>query len=342
MATARHWLLARARETNAFERTCHALGALSIASSIALVGCERGVEAERSASVEPPPAPSTTPTATPTDALVRRDTAALDARPTPASEPAAEEPGVCPAGMVWVHGDYCPSVEQRCLEHHPEYLMRRHDPTVSERCLRYAEPTRCLGPRRHLSYCMDRFEYPNRPGELPRVLTSWLEARELCAAAGKRLCDEDEFNFACEGPDMLPYATGYHRDPEACNIDRPYRQPNHSRRMKTYDHCPVDTWCAAELARLDQRHRIGERVTCVSWSGVVDLNGNVNEWVVRPGQRPPNRSGLKGGWWGPVRNRCRPTVGFHKENDYGYEAGFRCCRDSAVPLPPEAQKTPPR
>jgi formylglycine-generating enzyme len=62
------------------------------------------------------------------------------------------------------------------------------------------------------------------------------------------------------------------------------------------------------------------------------MNGNVNEWVNLPGKKPPNRSGLKGGWWGPVRNRCRPTVTFHKENDYGYEQGLRCCKDS-VPVP---------
>jgi formylglycine-generating enzyme required for sulfatase activity len=67
---------------------------------------------------------------------------------------------------------------------------------------------------------------------------------------------------------------------------------------------------------------------CVSEHGVYDLNGNVNEWVVRTDQRAPNRSGLKGGWWGPVRNRCRPMTTFHLEGDYGYEVGFRCCKDA--------------
>lgn len=243
-------------------------------------------------------------------------------------DPTAEEPSPCPEHMVWVRGDYCPAVAQRCLEYHPEYLARRGDPTVSERCLRYAEPSRCLSERRPASFCMDRYEYPNLVGELPRVLTSWLEARQLCEAQGKRLCTEDEFNFACEGPDMLPYATGFERDASACNMDRPYRQPNHGRRMKTHEDCPSDEWCAAEMERLDQRHRIGDKSTCVSWAGLIDLNGNVNEWVMRPEQKAPERSGLKGGWWGPVRNRCRPTVGFHKENDYGYEAGFRCCSDA--------------
>ena len=54
----------------------------------------------------------------------------------------------------------------------------------------------------------------------------------------------------------------------------------------------------------------------------------MNEWVELPGKKYPDRSGLKGGWWGPVRGRCRPTVGFHKEEDYGYEEGFRCCADA--------------
>ncbi len=288
--------------------------------------------------VDEPPVPPDPdpPKPAPPDPIPPRPPKPIPPRPPKPEPPEPQEPGrdpgedpVCPSDMVHVAGDYCPVVRQRCLEHHPEYLARRGDPTVSERCLRYQSPSECSSKeRRPLSYCMDRFEYPGTPGALPRVLTSWLEAEKLCQARGRRLCTEDEFNFACEGPDMLPYATGFVRDEAACNIDRPYRLPDHSHRMKTYDACPDDAFCRAELERLDQRHAIGSRTTCVSWSGVVDLNGNVNEWVSIVGERSPDRSGLKGGWWGPVRNRCRPTVRFHKENDYGYEAGFRCCQDA--------------
>lgn len=235
----------------------------------------------------------------------------------------------CPDGMVRVDGDYCPGVMEDCLEFHPEYLARKNEKTVSERCLEYKKPSRCISKeRKHLSFCIDRYEWPNRIGEMPRVLTSWLEAKAMCEKAGKRLCSEDEHNFACEGPEMLPYATGYVRDAAKCNIDKPYVQPDHEHRMLTYDQCWKDERCAAEMKRLDKRHAIGSTNTCVSWAGVVDMNGNVNEWVEIPDEKPPNRSGLKGGWWGPVRNRCRPTVTFHKEFDYGYEAGFRCCKDA--------------
>lgn len=232
--------------------------------------------------------------------------------------------------MVRVEGEHCPSVTQNCTDHHKEWNAD-HDKrkTVSERCLKYESPSKCRAKRKHLAFCMDRYEYPNKVGEIPRVLTSWRSAKKLCEAVGKRLCTEQEFNFACEGPDMLPYVYGFVRDDKVCNIDKPYRMPNHDKRMLEYDGCMADPTCKAEMDRLDQREPIGQRTTCVSWSGIYDLNGNVNEWVDLPGKKPPDRSGLKGGWWGPVRGRCRPTVTFHKEEDYGYEAGFRCCTDVA-------------
>jgi len=230
--------------------------------------------------------------------------------------------------MVRVEGEYCPAVIQNCVEHHKEYRANKSDKNVSERCLRY-EPSRCLSKeRKHVAVCVDRFEYPNVVGELPRVLTSWAQAKKACEASGKRLCTEDEFNFACEGPEMRPYVYGLVRDASTCNIDKEYRYPDHSKVLPTYDKCLETPRCQEELARLDQREKIGERTSCVSWAGVYDLNGNANEWVELPGKKPPNRSGLKGGWWGPVRSRCRPTVTCRKEGDYGYEAGFRCCKDA--------------
>jgi formylglycine-generating enzyme required for sulfatase activity len=231
--------------------------------------------------------------------------------------------------MVRVEGDYCPAVVQVCKKHHVEYDdAKGKRTTVSERCLEYENPSRCVSKKRaHLAFCMDRFEYPGVLGEKPRNLTPWFEAKKLCEARGKRLCTEDEYNFACEGPEILPYVYGFVRDPATCNIDKPYRYPDHSKVLPTFDRCPADAHCKAEIERLDQSEPIGQRRTCVSWAGVYDLNGNINEWVEIPGAKMPNRSGLKGGWWGPVRGRCRPTVTFHKESDYGYEAGFRCCAD---------------
>lgn len=246
----------------------------------------------------------------------------------------------CPDDMVLVHGEYCPSAEQECIEHHKEYkrdLERKKKKqesgeevsasTVSERCLRYKEPSVCSSKKLEpMRFCVDRYEWPNKKGELPMLLISWTEAKKTCESVGKRLCTENEFNFACEGPEMLPYTYGYVRDPNKCNIDKEYRK--RKKKLSKYERCLKKPQCKAELERLDQRRPAGSMPECVSPFGVYDMNGNINEWVFRPGKESPNRSGLKGGWWGPVRGRCRPTVGFHKEEDYGYEEGFRCCKDA--------------
>lgn len=289
------------------------------------VGCDKGRSAPADA------AASATQTALEADAAAP-DAAAPDAAPADAgaSPDAAALPGRtdgCPGRMVRIEGEYCPGAMEPCIEHHPEWVHNAGRKGVAERCLRYREPSRCLSKRVHSDFCMDRWEYPNEPGELPWVLTSWRDAREICEGQGKRLCTEAEFHFACEGPDLLPYVYGYVRDPKICNQDRDYVVPDHSHKLLHYADCQKDESCAAELHRLDQRERIGQRTSCVSWAGVFDLNGNVNEWVVRPNEKAPHRSGLMGGWWGPIRSRCRAITTFHPEEDYGYEVGFRCCAD---------------
>jgi hypothetical protein len=247
----------------------------------------------------------------------------------------------CPDDMVLVAGKYCPNAEQICEEYHEEYKRdearkkkKREkgedtgSSTVSERCLRYREPSECQSKERvPMRFCMDRYEWPNKKGELPMLLIPWTDAKKTCESVGKRLCTEEEFNFGCEGEAMLPYTYGYVRDPNKCNIDKQYRK--RQKKLAKYEKCMSTPACKEELARLDQRLPAGSMPECVSPFGVYDLNGNINEWVHRPGKEYPDRSGLKGGWWGPVRGRCRPTVGFHKEEDYGYEEGFRCCKDAS-------------
>jgi formylglycine-generating enzyme required for sulfatase activity len=78
----------------------------------------------------------------------------------------------------------------------------------------------------------------------------------------------------------------------------------------------------------------------VSSFGVFDMTGNVDEWVLYEkgsSNHPPYKSGLKGGYWGPVRNRCRPITATHNPWHTGYQIGLRCCRDADV----DASETPP-
>ena len=170
-----------------------------------------------------------------------------------------------------------------------------------------------------MHYCMDRFEYPNQKGQSPIILVSYPEAQELCEQNGKRLCSESEWTFACEGEEAMPYPYGYERDPEACVVDKQWRPFN---AVAMY---PRDGEAArAEMDKLWQGVPSGSQPFCKSSFGVYDMTGNVDEWTVsvRDGERP---SILKGGYWGPVRTRCRPSTRSHDESHAFYQQSLRCC-----------------
>jgi formylglycine-generating enzyme required for sulfatase activity len=241
------------------------------------------------------------------------------ASPVREREASAHERASCPGGMVDVEGSYCPEVEQRCVKwlDGPRHSGRlRYQP---RRCAEFDKTTKCVGEPTLKHFCIDRYEYPNRPGEKPAVMRSWNDADRTCRASGKRLCADSEWTLACEGKDRLPYPYGTRRDPSACNIDKPHPDVNES---ALADPALRD----AEVERLWQGEPSGSRTSCVSDYGVFDLTGNVDEWVVNESGHP-FKSASKGGYWGPVRNRCRPTTTAHGEDFAFYQLGFRCCAD---------------
>jgi formylglycine-generating enzyme len=175
-----------------------------------------------------------------------------------------------------------------------------------------------------MHFCVDRFEYPNQKGVYPWIAISWYEAEELCADEGKRLCDEQEWTFACEGEEATPYPYGYTRDPSVCIVDQPWR-PFNETAMRPRDGVNA----MMEMDRLWQGVPSGSQPRCRSPFGVYDMTGNIDEWTrsAREGERP---SILKGGYWGPVRTRCRPATRSHDENHVFYQEGFRCCTGPGV------------
>jgi sulfatase modifying factor 1 len=220
--------------------------------------------------------------------------------------------GGCPAQMLEVKGDYCPAVVHHCIR----WISQRRD-----RCAEYAVSARCFGRPVAKHFCIDKYEFPNQRGVVPEVGMTWEEARDRCETLGKRLCTSSEWTVACEGPERTPYPDGYRRG--ACNQDRPYIFPDDAafRNPATRPE---------EIERLRQSHPSGVRAGCVSHYGVYDLTGNVDEWVINEQgsvHDRPYRSGLKGGYWGPVRNRCRPMTVDHNAWHAGYQIGFRCCAD---------------
>ena len=191
-------------------------------------------------------------------------------------------------------------------------------------------------PTRPLDFCIDRFEYPNVLGQNPMIVVTFHEAEALCKKSQKRLCNENEWTFACEGEEVRPYPYGHTRDATACVVDRNWR-PFAEGGLSPRD----GAGAKAELDRLWQAEPSGSRGACKSPFGAYDMTGNVDEWTVSV-RSTGFASVLKGGYWGPVRARCRPATRAHNEDFVAYQQGFRCCgeADTSVPAPRPAPATP--
>ncbi len=254
--------------------------------------------------------------------------------------------GNCPEGMVHVTGEMKLEpqdnpyeegrIETMQLRLCTEWIQREYP----ERCQQFdkaawLEVSKTLETK-PMDYCIDRYEYPNVKGQYPIIYVSWYEALELCQLQGKRLCDEDEWTFACEGEDAqpYPYGDGYTRDPSKCITDSQWLAYNEKSMV------PRDGDMAGhEMDRLWNGFASGAQTECRSPKGVYDMTGNVDEWTrsVRPGERP---SILKGGYWGPVRTRCRPSTRSHDQNHTFYQQGFRCCADAGTQIGRDVSKQP--
>ena len=148
--------------------------------------------------------------------------------------------------------------------------------------------------------CVDRYEAPNIEGAKPLVMQSALDAVAWCEAQGKHLCTEYEWEWAC-------YQAG-----EPCRNDQQWME---------WDRKTVGT--PGEVERLWQGAPSGSYPECRTPSGIYDLRGNVEEWVLSE----PGRDwayGLKGGWWAKV-TPCHRINDAHEPEFRFYQTGFRCC-----------------
>ena len=228
-----------------------------------------------------------------------------DPIPDPVPDPTTKRDPRCPPDMAAVVGNYCTDVDYTCKT----WLDPPDSPFA--RCGVYERPARCKGKREPMAFCMDRTEY-TPPGEtLPQNQASLLIAARVCKGIGKRLCTEREWNFACEGEEMRPYPYGFERV-RVCNHDREDLYLEDPRKQ----------------VLADRRWQSGSRSECASPFGIFDMVGNLDEPVLKdPPGVAPFRTALKGGWWMPARNRCRPATTAHNDHFTGMQIGIRCCAD---------------
>ncbi len=175
--------------------------------------------------------------------------------------------------------------------------------------------------------CVDRFEAPNVEGASPLAMQTAYDGEAWCMAAGKRLCTDVEWTRACDGGEGRTYPYGKTHVEHACTDDKTWISPNWG---------VLATWpsasAKAEATKLYQADPSGSRAMCASKEGVMDLTGNVAEWVRRT---IPNANDydhvMKGCYWSKCYGGSEPSCGFvnpaHPSGFRTYEAGFRCCLD---------------
>ncbi len=175
-------------------------------------------------------------------------------------------------------------------------------------------PDPWMGPRARTqrstgAYCIDRYEYPNVPGQQPTVWVGWAEAKQACDSRGRRLCGEDEWTRACGGDAGWLHPYGNVHRPGACNDD------------------------VKPMGDYEQSAGGGAFSDCVSPYGVYDMEGNVSEWVDAVHEEDPAQLRVvRGGtmWLAVYGATCMSRHAHTERGPTHGDDGFRCCLDAAV------------
>ncbi|HEY4122599.1 MAG TPA: SUMF1/EgtB/PvdO family nonheme iron enzyme [Byssovorax sp.] len=193
--------------------------------------------------------------------------------------------------------------------------------------------------------CIDVFEFPNKPCELPFVWIAPLQAERMCELEGKRLCQQEEWMLACRGdPDGgkdRVFAYGDEMDLDICNTNKPA--------AKFGPGCDPDSAASAWKTCATNTEPSGAFPECKSRFGVYDQHGNVAEIMTRRDvedgklysqlkgsaffyvdvARKPNEKQEKGHETYP--DMCNHDPRWHVEPmdeawHVNYHLGFRCCK----------------
>ena len=205
----------------------------------------------------------------------------------------------CPIEMVHVSGKYCSQLEERvCIKKNIDKKL----------CLEFSsKPIKCFGAEKEVDFCIDKEEFTSVVGDLiPIHNITYTQAENMCADVGKRMCMDFEWTLACEGPEHLPFAQGYAKG-KVCNVGVSIFKLVVNRKL------------------IDFTAPINEYPECLSPYGVHNMSGNSDEWVKKSWGNKPNRSTLKGGYFGGSRNMCRP-FSIHNEFYSDVQTSFRCCK----------------
>ena len=149
-------------------------------------------------------------------------------------------------------------------------------------------------------FCIDKWEYPNTQGAYPMVFISFQKAEDYCRVAGKRLCSELQWDYACTGGRDIGYPYGSDYSKKRCNTEG------------------------------DTLFPIGTNLACVSLHGAYDLSGNAYEWVAddvtEEGNIAFSSRQVRGGNWYLGEEHAKCDKKSQQNGEYATRhTGFRCC-----------------
>jgi sulfatase modifying factor 1 len=214
-----------------------------------------------------------------------------------------EEPagmGGCPAGMIDV-ADFCVDRYEAFLVTYPD-----EDPVSP-----YFNPDG------------ESMIARSAPGAVPQGYIDQPQAEDACLAAGKRLCSDDEWLRACQGPDETVYPYGDDREPGVCNDARAQHPA-----IEYFG--TSDDWIWSELGHPclnqldDGLATTGQYDGCETFEGAFDMMGNLHEWTSDPAGT------FRGGFYVDTEvngDGCLYRTGAHDVTHWDYSTGFRCCAD---------------
>jgi sulfatase modifying factor 1 len=160
-------------------------------------------------------------------------------------------------------------------------------------------------------------------GAVPQGYIDQVQAEDACLAAGKRLCEDEEWLRACGGPGETVFPYGDERDPGVCNDAREQHPAvEYFGTTEDWIWSELDHPCLGQLA--DGLARTGDHPGCETAEGALDMMGNLHEWTADPAGT------FRGGFFvdtelnGPG---CLYATTAHDVSHWDYSTGFRCCAD---------------
>jgi formylglycine-generating enzyme required for sulfatase activity len=185
----------------------------------------------------------------------------------------------------------------------------------------------CKPPMQNGSYTRESY-YDNRAYDAyPVIYVTWFQAAEYCKWAGGQLPTEAQWEYAARGPDnrIFPWGSTFNGSRvNYCDTNCPLPFADHAVDDGFADTAPVGRYPAGK-----------------SWCGVLDMAGNVREWVAdwygfypRPdkqinpqGPASGTLRGLRGGAWINVPDDIRSVNrGSSDPNAAYHKVGFRCVK----------------